>query len=66
MRCFNDYVLGNINNNSLSEIWKMRNFIFRKEFEKNDLCFPACTRCCGIMESHEININKNSDFSKRL
>jgi len=67
MRCFNDYVLGNINNNSLSEIWENeKSSHFRKEFEKNDLCFPACTRCCGIMESQEININKNSDFSKRL
>ena len=59
MRCFNDYVLGNINNNPLGEIWENEKSLhFRKEFEKNDLCFPACTRCCGIMESHEISLNK--------
>lgn len=59
MRCFNDYILGNINNNSLGEIWENEKSLhFRKEFEKNDLCFPACTRCCGIMESHEISPNK--------
>ena len=59
--------MGNINNNSLSDIWENeKSSHFRNEFEKNDLCFPACTRCCGIMESHEININKNSDYSKRL
>ena len=35
MRCFNDYVLGNINNNSLSEIWENeKSSHFRKEFEK--------------------------------
>jgi MoaA/NifB/PqqE/SkfB family radical SAM enzyme len=57
MRCFNDYILGNINNNSLKKIWlegEKANY-FRREFEKNNLCFPACTRCCGIMETGLIN-----------
>ena len=55
MRCFNNYVLGNINIKPLKEIWideKAKHF--REQFEKSDLCFPACTRCCGLMETHAI------------
>lgn len=50
MRCFNDYVLGNANDNSLNEIYfgKQATY-FREKLEDNDYCFPACTRCCGVM-----------------
>ena len=56
MRCFNNYILGNINTHSIEQIWDGEKAEhFRKEFEKNNLCFPACTRCCGIMHSDTIN-----------
>ena len=56
MRCFNDYKLGNINVNSFQEIWDgEKATLFRKRFEQNNLCFPACTRCCGIMSTQEIS-----------
>ena len=56
MRCFNDYKLGNINLNSFQEIWEGEKATkFRKRFEENNLCFPACTRCCGIMSSQVIS-----------
>lgn len=55
MRCFNDYKLGNINLNTFQEIWNgEKATLFRKKFEENNLCFPACTRCCGIMSTQEI------------
>jgi MoaA/NifB/PqqE/SkfB family radical SAM enzyme len=49
MRCFN-YNIGNVNKESISKIFngeKAR--FFRGEFRKAGMCFPACTRCCGVM-----------------
>lgn len=55
MRCFNDYVLGDINENGLSSIFNGEEaLLFRNKFIENDLCFPACTRCCGLMTSDDI------------
>jgi len=49
MRCFN-YVIGDIEKNSIKEIFFGRSAnIFRKELIKAKLCFPACTRCCGVI-----------------
>lgn len=49
MRCFN-YKIGNINEQSLNQIFnKSRARYFRREFIRAKMCFPACTRCCGVM-----------------
>jgi MoaA/NifB/PqqE/SkfB family radical SAM enzyme len=47
-RCFH-LVMGNISDNSFTELWngkKMKNF--RHELHKVGM-FPACTRCCGVL-----------------
>jgi Fe-coproporphyrin III synthase len=55
MRCYNDYKLGNINNDTLYDIFYGFNAeIFRNEFKKSECCMAACTRCCGIMGSDRI------------
>ena len=55
MRCYNDYKLGNINDNSLYDIFHGFDAqIFRNEFKKNDCCMTACTRCCGIMNTEQV------------
>lgn len=53
MRCF-DFVYGDFNKNSIKEIFHNdRVSWFRKKLRKADYCFPACTRCCGVMRSSE-------------
>ena len=55
MRCYNDYRLGNINASNLSEIFYGQIAkSFREEFEKEECCMPACTRCCGIIGSDQV------------
>jgi glycosyltransferase domain-containing protein len=50
MRCFNDYLLGEISQESLRQIFygQKANY-FRDRLRKSNFCFPACTRCCGVM-----------------
>jgi MoaA/NifB/PqqE/SkfB family radical SAM enzyme len=50
MRCFS-YKIGNINKEErLNQIFNNRKArYFRREFRKAGFCFPACTRCCGVM-----------------
>ena len=55
MRCYNDYVLGNIHSNSLNDIFYGNNASsFRTEFMDSNLCFDACTRCCGIIGADDV------------
>jgi MoaA/NifB/PqqE/SkfB family radical SAM enzyme len=50
MRCFSDYILGDINRDSLRRIfYGEKAESFRRRFKESNLCFPACTRCCGVM-----------------
>lgn len=50
MRCFNDYILGDVNRESLRQIFYGESAEhFRKRFQESNFCFPACTRCCGVM-----------------
>ncbi len=50
MRCFNDYILGDINREGLRQIFHGKKAeYFRKQFQDSNFCFPACTRCCGVM-----------------
>lgn len=49
-RDYPDYILGNIQENSLMEIWngeKSRHF--RKTLKECGGTFPICSRCCGLM-----------------
>ena len=49
MRCFN-YVYGDFNKSSMKEIfYNKRIESFRRKLRKANFCFPACTRCCGVM-----------------
>ena len=56
-RCFNGYILGDASAQPLSEIFfGERARFLRDRLSENDLCLPACTRCCGVnpLESWEI------------
>ena len=49
-RCFNDYILGDVNYERLRDIFLgKRSAYFRALFLKHNFCFPACSRCCGVM-----------------
>lgn len=55
MRCYNDYKLGNINENDLDDIfYGFSAAVFRSEFKNNNMCMAACTRCCGIMSADRV------------
>lgn len=50
IRCFN-YKIGNVKNKNIEEIFFSESAeYFRKMFLKANLCFPACTRCCGMTQ----------------
>jgi molybdenum cofactor biosynthesis enzyme MoaA len=50
MRCFNEYLLGDVNNENLRGIfYGERAEYFRKRLLGSGRCFPACARCCGVM-----------------
>jgi len=50
MRCFNDYILGDVHEKTLREIfYGEKAEHFRTLFRKSNYCFPACSRCCGVM-----------------
>ncbi len=49
IRCFN-FFYGNFNKENIKEFFfNKRIKYFRRLFKKSDFCFPACTRCCGVM-----------------
>jgi len=49
IRCFN-YCYGDFKKNNIKEIFYNKSIkSFRKKLKKNGFCFPACTRCCGVM-----------------
>lgn len=48
-RDYHDYVVGNMKNESLVEIWNSERFLrFRKSISTDGL-MPVCSRCCGLM-----------------
>lgn len=50
MRCFNDYILGDVSRESLRQIfYGEKAEYFRNRLRESDFCFPACSRCCGVM-----------------
>ena len=51
IRCFNDYILGDVNLENLQQIfYGQKAESFRKQLQDCKFCFPACSRCCGVME----------------
>jgi len=49
IRCFN-YVYGDFAREGIGEIFHNERIeFFRKKLRESDYCFPACTRCCGVM-----------------
>jgi Fe-coproporphyrin III synthase len=52
MRCYSDYILGDINEENLEQIfYGPKATYFRKTFSENNYFLPACSRCCGSMPS---------------
>nr|WP_321258501.1 radical SAM protein [uncultured Pseudodesulfovibrio sp.] len=48
-RDYHDYVIGNIKDHTVTELWNSERFrTFRSSLHKDGL-MPACTRCCGLM-----------------
>lgn len=47
---FPDYIVGNIMQESLHDIWNGERYrAFRKALKENGGTFPICSRCCGLM-----------------
>jgi len=48
-RDYHDYVVGNIKDHTVLELWNSERYkAFRRSMAKDGL-MPACTRCCGLM-----------------
>jgi len=48
-RDYHDYVVGNVKENTITEIWNSQPYKkFRKSLAEKGL-MPVCTRCCGLM-----------------
>jgi radical SAM protein with 4Fe4S-binding SPASM domain len=48
-RDYHDYVVGNIKEHSILELWNSERYVkFRKSIAKEGL-MPVCSRCCGLM-----------------
>jgi radical SAM protein with 4Fe4S-binding SPASM domain len=48
-RDYHDYVVGNVKQNTITEIWNSERYReFRKSLATKGL-MPVCTRCCGLM-----------------
>ncbi len=48
-RDYHDYVVGNVKDNTVLELWNSERYkAFRRSLAKDGI-MPACTRCCGLM-----------------
>ena len=48
-RCF-DFCYGDFNQSGMGDIFNNETInTFRKRFRNADYCYPACTRCCGVI-----------------
>lgn len=48
-RDYHDYVVGNVKNATISELWNSEPYLkFRRSVDRDGL-MPVCTRCCGLM-----------------
>ena len=48
-RDYHDYVVGNIKEHTISELWNSERYkAFRKSLATEGL-MPVCSRCCGLM-----------------
>lgn len=58
IRCFNDFVLGNVATQSLHEVfYGERVDLLRRKLAENNYCLPACTRCCGVTPVEKVNVS---------
>lgn len=48
-RDYHDYVVGNVKDQTISQLWNSQKYVdFRKSLS-NDGLMPVCSRCCGLM-----------------
>lgn len=48
-RDYRDYIVGNIKEKTITELWNSKSYVrFRKSLT-NDGLMPICSRCCGLM-----------------
>ncbi len=48
-RDYHDYIVGNIKENTITELWNSKSYRhFRKSLQQDGL-MPVCNRCCGLM-----------------
>lgn len=48
-RDYHDYVVGNVKEHTITELWNSENYKKFRTSLKNDGLMPVCTRCCGLM-----------------
>ena len=48
-RDYSDYVTGNIEENSITEIWNNEKYQNFRNVLKDEKLLPICSRCCGLM-----------------
>ena len=48
-RDYHDFVVGNIKQNTITELWNCRAYRTFRQSLHNDGLMPVCSRCCGLM-----------------
>lgn len=48
-RDYHDYIVGNVKETSLVELWNSPKYVEFRQSVRKDGLMPVCTRCCGLM-----------------
>ena len=48
-RDYHDYVVGNIKDSTLSDLWNSQGYLRFRQSMSSDGLMPVCSRCCGLM-----------------
>ena len=48
-RDYRDYIVGNIKDNTISELWNSGLYCYFRKSLSSDGLMPVCSRCCGLM-----------------
>jgi len=48
-REYHDYVVGNVREHTVSELWNSERYVAFRKSLFNDGLMPVCSRCCGLM-----------------
>ena len=48
-RDYSDFITGNIEENSITEIWNNEKYQKFRNVLKDEKLLPICSRCCGLM-----------------